>query len=110
MSRRGRTVSDVGHEVGRKVFNFAAGRAPGFEAAVEHGDVGMAHDAEHPPAAGGGEEAVLVVADDAVAIAEAEAADARGLLRRGQHVGQVDGGVGNVVDIEEPAQGMWWAS
>ena len=66
----------------------------------------MAHDAEHPPGAGGGEKAVLVVADDAVTIAEAEAADARGeLLRRGQHVGQVDGGVGDVVDIEEPGAG-----
>ena len=34
----------VGHEVGRKVFNFAAGRAPGFEAAVELVVAGAAPD------------------------------------------------------------------
>ena len=96
----------VGQEVRRQVFDRAAGGAPGVEAAIEHGDIAMAHGAEHPPDARGCEEAVLVVADHAMAIAEAEPADARGkLLRRRQHVGQGAVGVGDIVDVEEARAG-----
>lgn len=61
----------------------------------------MAEDPEHPPAAGGGLQAGHVVADDLVAVRDAERADLLGEdLRRGQHVRARVAGHLDVVDVE----------
>jgi hypothetical protein len=62
----------------------------------------MTHDAEHPPHARAGEDALVVVDDDARAVADAEFADARGEhFRARQHVRQICVVIGDVVDVEE---------
>ena len=66
----------------------------------------MAEHPEHPPDPRGAHHAVRVIDDDAVAVAEAELAHARGeLLRARQHVGEVRRRVGDFVDVEEHRAG-----
>jgi hypothetical protein len=55
---------------------------PFGQAAIEHGDILVTEHAEHPPDARRTHQAVLVVDDDAVAVAQAELAHARRELLR----------------------------
>src|SRR5437588_2670206 len=59
---------------GRAVLDGAAFRFPLGKSAVENGNVVMAENAEHPPDAGRREEALGIVADHLLAIADAHLA------------------------------------
>src|SRR5262249_61896117 len=75
---------------------------PFGQPAVEHSDIPVAEDAEHPPHARRAPQAKLVVDDDAVAVAKPELAHAGGeFLRAREHVREVALGVRNFVDVEE---------
>ncbi len=54
----------------RAILQRAAFGFPFRQSAIEHGDVVVAEDLEHPPGARGGEEASRVIGDHALAIAD----------------------------------------
>jgi hypothetical protein len=77
-------------------------RLPFRKAAVQHGDIVMAEDAEHPPGARGREKPRGFIDNDFLAIADPELLHARGeFLGSRQHVGQGGLAIGDVVDVEE---------
>ena len=77
-------------------------RLPGWQAAVEHVDLSGAEDAEGPPHARRRIKAGGVIDDDGVGVGDAERAHRRAeLIRPGQHVRQIGGGVGDGVEVEE---------
>lgn len=91
---------------GGEVFDLAPFGAPFGEAAVEDGDIGLAHEAEGPPDAGGGEETGAVIDHDLMAVAHAHGAQAgHEFLDRRGHVRQGAALIGNVFDVEEARAG-----
>ena len=86
----------------RHVGQRAALGPPLRQAAVQHRDVVVAHEAEQPPHPGRGDEAVVVVDDDPAAVAEAQLAHPRAELgRRRHHVRVQVLGLADLVEVEE---------
>ena len=78
------------------------GGDPLVESAVEHRDVVVAEDAEHPPHARRRRTAEEPVVDDhAIAVSDAEQSDFFGEVRCiRQHVRQIGIRIGDVIDVE----------
>ncbi len=92
---------EVAADVERPAF-----RPPFLHAAVEDRDMMGAEGLEHPPGSGGSVERRIVVDDDPIAVADAEALHPAGELRLvGKHVGQRIVEIGDLADVEEHRAG-----
>ena len=79
---------------------------PFGQAAVQHGHIHLAHQAEGPPDAGGGKQTLTVVDHHLMAIADPDRAHpADELFGRRRHVGQGRTLIRNLINIKKPRAG-----
>jgi hypothetical protein len=100
----------VAHDRGH-VLDLAALGLPFRKTAIQHGNIGLAHQPEGPPDAGGGKQARAVIDHDLMAVAHAHGAHPADEFFRGRgHMRQGGPVVRNLVDVEEARAGIWAAS